>query len=58
MTQDTTTNKSVFIWAAAIVAIALLNIAEILPDWTTFAAILTLPFAASISRRQRCGQGR
>ena len=42
------------LWAAAIMAVAALNIADILPDWTTTAAILTLPLLA-VSQRLRCG---
>ena len=37
------------LWGLAILAVALLNILDVLPDWTTFAAILTLPLAAVIS---------
>lgn len=40
---------SPFVWGAAVVFVALLNIAGILPDWTTITAILTLPFLASRS---------
>ena len=42
---------------AAIVAVAALNIAGILPNWTTIAAILTLPPLAAGSA-QRCGAAR
>lgn len=41
-------------WAAAILGVALLNIADILPDWTTFAAILTLPLLATVTGRNCC----
>ena len=34
-------------WGAVVILVALLNIAGVLPDWTTFAAILTLPYVAS-----------
>jgi len=36
-----------YLWGLAVFAVALLNIADVLPDWTTFAAILTLPYVAS-----------
>lgn len=32
------------IWGTAVMAIALLNIVDVLPDWTTIAAVLTAPF--------------
>ena len=38
-----------YLWGLAVLAVALLNIADVLPDWTTFAAILTLPYVASRS---------
>ncbi|MXO68985.1 hypothetical protein [Pelagerythrobacter marinus] len=38
-----------FLWAIAVVTVALLNIADVLPDWATIAAILTLPFMATLS---------
>ncbi|NCP19664.1 MAG: hypothetical protein GW855_10970 [Erythrobacter sp.] len=41
------TKISPFLWGAAIILVALLNIADVLPDWTTIAAILTLPFVAA-----------
>lgn len=42
------------LWAAAIMGVAALNIADVLPDWTTIAAVLTLPLLAVIRSRQ-CG---
>lgn len=33
-------------WGTAVVAVAMFNIADVLPDWATFAAVLTLPFVA------------
>ncbi|NVD44589.1 hypothetical protein [Qipengyuania atrilutea] len=39
-------NIAPFAWGLAILATGLLNIAGVLPDWTTVAAILTLPFVA------------
>ena len=33
-------------WGAAVLSVALLNIADVLPDWATFAAVMTLPFVA------------
>lgn len=38
------------IWGTAVMAIALLNIADILPDWTTIAAILTAPLFLGASQ--------
>ena len=34
------------LWGAAVIIVALLNIVDVLPDWATIAAILTLPFLA------------
>lgn len=45
---------TLLLWALAVGAIALLNIVEALPDWTTIAAVLTLPFFAGAAR-MRCG---
>lgn len=42
-----------FHWGLAVGFIALLNILEVLPDWTTIAAVLTLPFFAPATRT-RC----
>jgi hypothetical protein len=36
--------------AAVVIAIAVLNVLEFLPDWTTYAAILVLPFITSLRR--------
>jgi hypothetical protein len=36
-----------FVWGLVIGLAALLNIVDVLPDWATIAAILTLPFVAS-----------
>lgn len=33
-------------WGTAVLAVAVLNIVDVLPDWATFAAVLTLPFVA------------
>lgn len=46
-----------FLWALAVIAVAVLNIVEILPDWTTVAAVLTLPFFATATGT-RCGSAR
>lgn len=43
-----------FLWVLAVIVVAVLNIAEVLPDWTTIAAVLTLPFFAAATRN-RCG---
>ncbi|MEL7729803.1 hypothetical protein AAG612_09710 [Citromicrobium bathyomarinum] len=31
------------LWGALILVVALLNIVDVLPDWATFAAVLSLP---------------
>lgn len=36
-----------FLWGAAVIIVALLNIVDVLPDWATYTAILTLPFVAA-----------
>ncbi len=46
-----------YLWGLAVLAVALLNIADVLPDWTTFAAILTLPYLATRSSMS-CRLGR
>ncbi|MGV2494769.1 hypothetical protein [Pelagerythrobacter aerophilus] len=46
-----------FLWALAVIAVAVLNIVEVLPDWTTIAAVLTLPFFAAVTGT-RCGRAR
>ena len=38
------------LWGAAVIIVALLNIADVLPDWATIAAILTLPFLENLRR--------
>lgn len=43
-----------FLWAFAVIGVAVLNVIEVLPDWTTVAAVLTLPFMAATARN-RCG---
>ena len=43
-----------FLWAFAVIAVGALNILDVLPDWTTIAAVLTLPFMAATTRN-RCG---
>ncbi|MEL7679556.1 hypothetical protein AAG593_01500 [Citromicrobium bathyomarinum] len=42
------------LWGAAVIIVALLNIVDVLPDWATIAAILTLPFLA-VATGTRCG---
>lgn len=44
-------NLKPFLWGLAILCVGLLNIAGILPDWTTITAILTLPFFAVATGR-------
>lgn len=39
------------IWAIVVMTVAMLNILEVLPDWTAIAAVLTVPFFVSA----RCG---
>ncbi len=39
-------------WGAAIIMVALLNVVEVLPDWATLTAILTLPFASAVTNRR------
>jgi len=36
-----------FLWTLAVIAVGILNILDVLPDWTTIAAVLTLPFMAA-----------
>ncbi|GGD61405.1 hypothetical protein [Croceicoccus mobilis] len=52
------TRKTAFLWGAAILMVALLNIIDILPDWATFAAVLTLPLMATwrCAPRRRDGE--
>ena len=51
------------VWAAAILGVALLYIVDILPDWSTYLAIFTLPLLAILNRRNgkagcgTCAQG-
>ncbi|GGN43079.1 hypothetical protein GCM10011349_06790 [Novosphingobium indicum] len=43
------------LWALAVLAVALLNVLEVLPDWATFAAIFSLPAMAAVRvRKGRC----
>ena len=49
--------KFAIAWGAAIMAVAVLNIIDVLPDWTTIAAVVTLPLCASLSRTS-CLPGR
>ncbi|MFT4057218.1 MAG: hypothetical protein QM681_22125 [Novosphingobium sp.] len=39
--------KLVPIWAVGVTIVAVLNILDVLPDWATFAAVLTLPVLSS-----------
>lgn len=48
------TNKTAILWGAAILLVAILNILDVLPDWATFVAVLTLPLMAT----WRCGRAR
>ena len=41
------THIRALLWGLAVMAIALLNIVGILPDWTTIAAILAVPIFVS-----------
>jgi len=49
------TRKISLIWTAGIFAVAGLNVLDVLPDWTTIAAVLTLPLMAAASANRRCG---
>lgn len=40
-------------WAAGVAVVASLNILGVVPNWTTLAAVLALPFALS-STASRC----
>lgn len=42
------------LWATAVMTVAVLNIVEVLPDWTTIAAVLTVPLFVAA----RCGAAR
>ena len=42
------------LWAAAVLCVAVLNIIDVLPDWATFAAVLTLPFMAALNASACC----
>lgn len=44
------TRTRALLWGVAVIAIALLNIVDVLPDWTTIAAILTAPLFLSASQ--------
>lgn len=44
-----------YLWALAVIAVGILNILDVLPDWTTIAAVLTLPFMAATTGN-RCGR--
>ncbi|WP_374407557.1 hypothetical protein [Pelagerythrobacter sp.] len=41
------------VWAFAVMAVAVLNILDVLPDWTTIAAILTIPLLATSCGNRR-----
>ncbi|GAB5348596.1 hypothetical protein [Alteriqipengyuania sp. 357] len=40
-------------WGLLVVAVALLNIVDVLPDWATFAAVLSLPLMTAIGCMSR-----
>lgn len=46
-----------YLWGIAVLLVAILNIIDVLTDWTTIAAILTFPFAAAATAK-RCGRGK
>lgn len=51
------TDRTSMAWGAAILTIALLDIVDVLPDWTTITAVLTLPLVASWRcSGARCGK--
>lgn len=41
--------KIAIVWTAVVLGIAVLNILDVLPDWTTVAAVLTLPLVSAAS---------
>ena len=42
------------LWATAVLCVAVLNIIDVLPDWATFAAVLTLPFMSALNASVCC----
>ena len=46
-----------YLWGIAVLLVAILNIVGVLPDWTTIAAVLTLPFVAAMTG-MRCGRSK
>ncbi len=48
------TRNITLVWGAAVIAVALLNIVDVLPDWATFTAILTWPIVARASGNCCC----
>jgi len=41
------------LWGLLVAAVALLNIVDVLPDWATFAAVLSLPLMTAIGCMSR-----
>ena len=41
------------VWGLLVAAVALLNIVDVLPDWATFAAVLSLPLMTAIGCMSR-----
>jgi len=58
MICNTMSRRAARNWGIAVGAVALLNIVDVLPDWTTIAAILTLPFFAAIHANRSGGDAR
>lgn len=47
-------SRTALLWGAAVIGVALFNIAGALPDWATYAAVFTLPMLAVTSCRKSC----
>lgn len=45
-------------WGTAVMTIAMLNVFDVLPDWATITAVLTLPLMLSWQLRLGCGDKR
>lgn len=50
------TRTETFLWSAAVLTVACLNIVDVLPDWATITAVLTLP-AIAATRASACCPG-
>lgn len=52
------TAERTLLWAIAVMMVAVLNIIEVLPDWTAIAAVLTTPFVVGTRCRPARGGSR